>query len=599
MEVILAPTNASPDSGGTASLNQSSSYAPLYTSSSLGSVPFDFEKLHTLSIRRLKLLKAVEKARAVQQLGAQSLTNGKDYLKSQIRRAERTHDLHIPPVGNRDRREKILNDEASHFLVRMALCSEQRAWLLNTEYDLFTARLDGTATDLALKAIEKANGLVAKRVSNAELEQICSELRAVAQGPNRIRSNENPKYYKIAFEEVPALVRHRKVFLRDGFAYVPESNILDVVAVQFRSLLSASLITATNCVAIVKRDERMEPILKSIKQHFEADEQSKRAFNPNSSVDRISLQELDQSLPAMPLCMFNMMIKLRQNHHLRHSARIQLGVFLKACGLTMEESLKFWRTEFGKGTITTEKFEKQYAYNIRHQYGKEGKRRNLPAFNCMKVINDRPGPGEHSGCPYRELDESHLKMSLTALGTAPEAIPAIAARAKDGNYQAACGMCFASSQPGHHPNSEYGLPVFIPDHPNSYFIEARRRRLGLTPEDPSMDDEVDDEELLMATEAIDAQHVAEEFIPKVSVGDDERSEDPQPQGHRKTEDPCDKKKVDNDVNVTVARQEDPVPKENSKDCDDRENQRSEPMDLDAPQRDQEAGGDPKVQAGSV
>lgn len=510
MEVLRAPTNALSDSGVAPQNQPKSSYAPLYTSSSLGAVYFDLEELEAIAIKRLKVLKAAEKARSSLQLGAQRIGRGIDTIRTAVRAAEKAHGLHIPAVGNREREDMILRDEASHFLVRIALCSDhdRRGWLLQTEYDLFTTRLHGTGVDFALKAIEKASGPVVKRVSPAEMEKFRSELEAVTRGPNRQRIEAGTKYYKIAFEEVPALVRHRKVFLHQGFAFVPETSIIDVVASQFRTLLSAGLNTAMKYGSIAERDERMRPILESIRQHFVADEESKKSFDPSASVERISLKELDSSLPAMPLCMYNMMTNLRQNHHLRHAARMQLGVFLKACGLSMEESITFWRTEFGKGSITSEKFDKQYAYNIRHQYGKEGKRRNLPAFNCMKVINDRPGPGEHNGCPYREFEESRLKSALRMLGADPNAIPVIAAKAKEGNFQAACGMCFASTQPGNHPISEYGLPEFIPDHPNAYFIEARRRRFGPPPEISSEEDDIDDEDLLMATEAIELQHSA-------------------------------------------------------------------------------------------
>lgn len=41
-------------------------------------------------------------------------------------------------------------------------------------------------------------------------------------------------------------------------------------------------------------------------------------------------------------------VRLRQDHHLRHGARMQYGLFLKGIGLSLEDALAFWRAEFTK-----------------------------------------------------------------------------------------------------------------------------------------------------------------------------------------------------------------------------------------------------------
>ena len=104
---------------------------------------------------------------------------------------------------------------------------------------------------------------------------------------------------------------------------------------------------------------------------------------------------------SMPLCMANMHNKLTETSHLKHTARNQLGLFLKGIGLTVEESMAFWRSEFTK-KMPADKWQKEYAYGIRYNYGLEGKRTDWSPHSCMKVIS-APGatskrcnlPAEH------------------------------------------------------------------------------------------------------------------------------------------------------------------------------------------------------------
>lgn len=47
--------------------------------------------------------------------------------------------------------------------------------------------------------------------------------------------------------------------------------------------------------------------------------------------------------------------------------------------------MKFWRAEFAPKT-SGDAFDKNYAYNVRYNYAKEGKRTDYTPYSCLKII---------------------------------------------------------------------------------------------------------------------------------------------------------------------------------------------------------------------
>jgi len=386
-------------------------YASVYRQFNFPGVDQDREELLSACLDRLTALKEIE-----DKLAKDART---EEVMEAARAAELKHSLGVPSKGD-GRLDQIFKDESTHFLLRVSLSktNEQRDFFLKTESNLLASRLGQAGSEAVLSVLEDFPDMSIEVVKRAEMVELQVDLDAVARGPRRSPGSAGTLYYKVAFNLVPYHVAARRVLVRSGYAYVPENYLIDILVSQFRSSLSKSLADIAKTSAFMAQHQSFGPLLAEIQNHYYAiasEGHAKTSTLARGDLKRAELRNSD--VPAgMPLCMANLMNKLKDSHHLKHGGRMQLGLFLKSCGLTMEESLSFWKDEFQKGSVASDRFDKQYAYSIRHTYGKEGRRKELSCYGCMKIINSTPGPGEHHGCPYKEFSEPRLKQSLSAIG---------------------------------------------------------------------------------------------------------------------------------------------------------------------------------------
>ncbi|KAJ7406966.1 hypothetical protein WISP_129705 [Willisornis vidua] len=88
-------------------------------------------------------------------------------------------------------------------------------------------------------------------------------------------------------------------------------------------------------------------------------------------------------------------------------------------------------------------FDKGYAYSIRHNYGKEGKRTDYTPYSCMKIImSNPPSQGDYHGCPFRHSDPELLKQKLQSYKIPPSGITQILELVKGMHFQLACQKYF-------------------------------------------------------------------------------------------------------------------------------------------------------------
>ncbi|KAI4336560.1 hypothetical protein L6164_015073 [Bauhinia variegata] len=409
------------------------------------------EDFELFAMDRLRVLKGISDALSRGKKPEEMQKLVKDLWKSNMRHQQAS--------------EVVNKDIISHFVLRLVYCRTEdlRKWFLSMETALFRYRFRLESAE-AQRAFLVEFGLPYRTISNAEFETMKDKLGQVARSIGQPLPTADAIFYQVPFQEVPELVAGRKVFINQGFAYVAMNQVVSLLAPQFRSHLSKALILTNRKWTSTTREQekdRLTPIVEALCSSY---------LGPDYSQPReyaeISLKDIDQvARRSFPLCMRHLYEKLREDHHLKHGGRMQLGLFLKGVGLNLDDALAFWRAEFSH-KIGLERFEKEYAYNIRHSYGKEGKRADYTPFSCHKIITTTPGVGDHHGCPYRHFSEENLRAALSRMGVNSRAMEDVMDKVRNRHYQLACTLTFEAL---------HGLPCDAGiNHPNQYFSDSQK-----------------------------------------------------------------------------------------------------------------------------
>jgi DNA primase large subunit len=287
-------------------------------------------------------------------------------------------------------------------------------------------------------------------------------------------------YFKIRFEEATDLIATRQCLVRGGFAYVPLPKIVSIITLKFRTSLSKSLTNASRFFSSAAAEyPQISPLLNSIHSQYTGGKDYNDINQMGIGGDyELNHQNVNSYASSMPLCMQMLHEGLLRDHKLQHHGRLQYGLFLKGAGLSMEESLVFFQREFTK-MMSAEKFKKEYSYNIRHMYGKEGNRKNYTPYSCAKIIlGAPPNKGDHHGCPYRHYDDEHLssllnKMQIGSVGDRSE----IMNLKKNKHYNLACQKHFEVMHPNATSVKDVNLSG-VGEHPNAWYAASVAYRMA-------------------------------------------------------------------------------------------------------------------------
>ncbi|DBA04027.1 TPA: hypothetical protein N0F65_009374 [Lagenidium giganteum] len=334
-------------------------------------------------------------------------------------------------------------DTTSHHVLRLAFCSVQEMWemFVDLESALFAYRLTTMSTTAPIQLLACHGHSYRKRITNTE---------------------HSTEVFEVPFIEASSLIRRRRVRLEHGIALVPMSDMAHIAIHHFKELMIVRLRSLRAAILINRQEyERLYPLLEHLRA-IATKLLSRSCEIHLPSRPRVALHEIDIVAERhFPLCMKHLHHKLRSNNHLKYDGRVQYRMFLKGLGLSAQENLEFWRSAFTK-IMATSKFEKEYAYNIRHSYGLEGARKDYEPLNCQQIVSGgAPRNGQYHGCPFNHWGTYFLRAQLANdQRISHGALDHILRSASSGNPQEACRRYFDAL----HPNASTGSDVAM--HPN-------------------------------------------------------------------------------------------------------------------------------------
>lgn len=348
-------------------------------------------------------------------------------------------------------------DQFSHMLVRMYCISNPglKPWFKTCEKKLLLYRLRDQASSLSggqLEDILRSFNFEFERVTGSDLSDLYRE--NLVGWTKREQDRDNVIVFKVRFVYALNFIAKRSVALKDGYAYLTRSEIISVICDVFVEHLEGELNFGRQHMnpELVQLQKLLESLSLVYKDYVERLMDEKRMLKreqdgANLHPYRIDLDRIDViKKEHYPPCMRVLQDALEEDHHLRHQGRVYYGAFLRSGHVDMDTAIEFFRKEFTK-KISGDRFERDYKYNIRHLYGREGHKKALSCFGCDKIINDNaPGPADKHGCPFKHSDGKHLRKMLAAHGINEVDIENIAQQASDKQYTKACSTYFQSKR---------------------------------------------------------------------------------------------------------------------------------------------------------
>lgn len=270
----------------------------------------------------------------------------------------------------------IDQDVNSHFCLRL-LCSHARwssNWFITQETQFFKQKL--------LARLSEVRGFFLNKVwPHLNVTENIEHSSNYNFGYHNTRNYTNK--VKVHFTKCSDVIPKRTHKLQAGYLSLDDDEVLISLLTEIFSLRLDKEMKELYEKVVGDFDERLAELNKSL---FANGTTNKPAVTGN----------IMGNSEFFPLCIKGLLERLKTQKHLKYKDRQMLCLFLKDIGMSLNECVDFFRSNF---SCTQDDFNKNYLYNIRHNYGLEGKRANYGSFKCTKVFgfsDDRVS----FGCPF-------------------------------------------------------------------------------------------------------------------------------------------------------------------------------------------------------
>lgn len=268
----------------------------------------------------------------------------------------------------------LTDDELSHFACRLICCNVPWAfsWFLSAELKLFKARLKETNPSDIKNFFYT---LYLKRAKNLVIEDSILFINPDTEfsEDNTIENHVSDIYTtRVHFTKAPDVLRDLNSKIVDGYFTLDHDQMKKVIINEFHEHLVRRMNDLKKNTKL-KTDERFQSI-------------SSELFTEQKSTSN----QIGNIINKSPPCINIIIKKIRTEKHLKFNDRQILTRYFKSCGLSVADCIDFFKGNF---SCDPARFEREFVYSIRHNYGLEGKRADYKSFTCMQIIG-------MNSCPF-------------------------------------------------------------------------------------------------------------------------------------------------------------------------------------------------------